>query len=270
MDEMNQKNLPAQEDCNIRMKDLASANEYLYQVLDIGQYMLHSGGEISRVEDSIQRMCLALGAERADVFTITSCIHVTIYAHRFGAVTQIRRVKGTEHDLHRLEMLNALSRRICAEKLSMEEIQKSVEMIHSEKQYGLGAQLLIYALVSSSFALFFGGSLGDAMASGVVGVLLKYLDNMIRKTEANGFLSALICSCLGGLLATLAVRIGFGDSLEMISIGNIMLLIPGIALTNSLRDMFSGNPMSGLLRFLEAVILAMVIALGFALVASMV
>ena len=38
----------------------------------------------------------------------------------------------------------------------------------------------------------------------------------------------------------------------MISIGNIMLLIPGVALTNSLRDMFSGNTISGLMRFIEA------------------
>ena len=125
------------------------------------------------------------------------------------------------------------------------------------------------ALVSSSFCVFFGGSALDAVASGIIGVVLKYLDRVIRRTEANAFLSALLCSCLGGLLAGLAVKSGFGDNVDMISIGNIMLLIPGLALTNSLRDMFSGNTISGLMRFIEAILLALTIALGFAMVAAL-
>ena len=74
---------------------------------------------------------------------------------------------------------------------------------------------------------------------------------------------------LGGLLAALSVRVGLGESVDMISIGNIMLLIPGIPLTNSLRDMFSGNTISGLLRFSEAILLALTIAFGFAVVAAL-
>ena len=60
------------------MAEAERANEYLYQILDIGQYMLQSGAEVSRVEDSIKRMCFAYGAERADVLTITASIVVTI------------------------------------------------------------------------------------------------------------------------------------------------------------------------------------------------
>ena len=253
-----------------RLKAADQANECLYRILDIGQEMLQCGGEISRVEDCIQRLCLAFGADRADVFSITSCIQVTIYSHRFGAVTQTRRVKGVSYDLQRLERLNELSRQICARHMSLEETERALEEIRRDPSWGFGLQIFSYALVSASFCLFFGGSAGDAAASGLVGILLKCMDRLIRKTEANGLLSALLCSCAGGLLAALAVWLGLGQSVELISIGNIMLLIPGIALTNSLRDMFSGNPMSGLLRFLEAIIMAMVIALGFALVAALV
>ena len=151
----------------------------------------------------------------------------------------------------------------------MEETNGALSEILRSPQYSFPVQLMSYALVSASFSLFFGGSAMDAVASGVVGVLLKCLDRMIRSTEANAFLSALLCSCLGGLLAGLAVRVGAGDNVDMISIGNIMLLIPGLALTNSLRDMFSGNTISGMMRFIEAVLLAMVIACGFALVAGL-
>ena len=109
----------------------------------------------------------------------------------------------------------------------------------------------------------------DAAASGVIGVVLKFLDRAIRRTEANAFLSSLLCACLGGLLAGLAVKLRLGDDAGMISIGNIMLLIPGVALTNSLRDMFSGNTISGLMRFIESILLALTIAFGFALAAGL-
>ena len=252
-----------------RIEEASRANEYLYRILDIGQYMLQCGGEVSRVEDSIRRLCIAFGAERADVFTITSSIVVTVYAHRFGAVTQTRRITGSAYDLHRLEQLNQLSRRICAEHWSLEQTEEALEAIRATPQYGFGVQLFTYALVSSSFALFFGGSLLDAAASGVIGVVLKFLDRAIRKTDANAFLSSLLCSCLGGLLAGLAVKFHLGDDVGMISIGNIMHLIPGIALTNSLRDMFSGNTISGLMRFIESILLALTIAFGFALAAGL-
>jgi len=252
-----------------RLQAADQANECLYRILDIGQEMLQCGGEVSRVEDSIRRLCLAYGAERTDVFTITSSIVVTIYAHRFGAVTQTRRIVGQKYDLNRLEQLNELSRRICAEHMSLEEAGRELDRIHAESQESFRMQIFIYALISASFSLFFGGSARDAVASGLIGVVLKCLDRAIRGTQANGFLSALICSCLGGFLAMLSVRVGLGESVDMISIGNIMLLIPGIALVNSLRDMFSGNTISGMLRFLEAILLALVIAFGFAMVIAL-
>lgn len=40
--------------------------------LDIGEKMLISGAEISRVEDSVKRICNAYDVKRIDVFTITS------------------------------------------------------------------------------------------------------------------------------------------------------------------------------------------------------
>ncbi len=259
---------PAETERLAVMAEAERANEYLYQILDIGQHMLQSGAEVSRVEDSIRRMCFAYGAERADVLTITASIIVTIYSHRFGALTQTRRVTGMKYDLNRLELLNQLCRIVCSGQYEPEELRQALEEILSAKQYSFGVQLFIYALISSSFSLFFGGSVMDAVASGIIGIILKFIDRTIQKTDASPFLSAVLCSCLGGLLAGAAVRFHLGDSVDMISIGNIMLLIPGIALTNSLRDMFSGNTISGLMRFIEAILLALTIAFGFALAAG--
>ena len=50
---------------------------------------------------------------------------------------------------------------------------------------------------------------------------------------------------------------------DTIMIGNIMLLIPGVLLTNSFRDFISGDMISGLLHFSEAIITAVGVAGGF-------
>ena len=201
------------------------AEQYLYYAMTIGEQLLCCGAEVGRVEDTIRRICLAYGATRADVFSITSSIVTTIYGEDFGICTQTRRVPGMSNDLGRLDDLNQLSRYICEYRPKPEEIQKGLEKIRDKQGYSFKTQILIYAVISGSFSVFFGGA--------------------------------------GGVLSNLTVLIGLGHHADLISIGNIMLLIPGIAFTNSLRDMFSGDTITGLIRCMEALLLALVVGLGF-------
>ena len=73
-----------------------------------------------------------------------------------------------------------------------------------------------------------------------------------------------VCSALSGFFAILFVRLGLADNADMIMIGDIMLIIPGLMLINSLHELLCGDVMSGLMRFLETLIIALSIACGFA------
>ena len=239
------------------------AEDRLYCAMTIGEQLLVSGAEVNRVEDTIRRICMAAGMERVDVFTITSSIVTTVYGRDFGSCTQTRRVSGMAYDLNRLDELNRLSRRICAQNLSHSQICAELAAIEAGPRYSFCVQLLIYAMISGSFSIFFGGSWGDMAAAALIGILLKLLESALRRGSHNALMTGLICSGAGGLLARLAVQIGLGMHADLIGIGNIMLLIPGIAFTNSLRDLFSGDTITGLIRFMESLLLAIVIALGF-------
>ena len=72
------------------------------------------------------------------------------------------------------------------------------------------------------------------------------------------------------VLTVLALRMGLGDSFDKIAIGVIMLLIPGILLTNSLRDMIGGDTVSGIMRLCNALLGSVAIAIGFALAGGMI
>ena len=52
---------------------------------------------------------------------------------------------------------------------------------------------------------------------------------------------------------------------DKVMIGDIMLLIPGLALTNAVKDMFVGDTITGSLRLVESLLWAVAIACGFAL-----
>lgn len=238
--------------------------------LDIGEQMVICGAEISRVEDTIERICRAYGAIRVDVFTITSCIVATIKLEDGHPVSQTRRMKTSCNDLTKLDKLNALSRRICREKPEAAAIKQLIaDCISESHQYSLPALYANAALVSSSFSVFFKGSWADALVSGAIGIIMKWLTLMCEKYEINNILSNAVCSLAGGLIAVLALSFGMGDSFDKIAIGNIMLLIPGIQLTNSLRDMIGGDTVSGLMRLCNALLGSAAIAIGFAIAGGM-
>ena len=52
-------------------------------------------------------------------------------------------------------------------------------------------------------------------------------------------------------------------SIAMIMIGDIMPLIPGTAITLSLRDILVGDTISGILKLIESLLIAASIAAGF-------
>ena len=135
------------------------AEQYLYYAMTIGEQLLCCGAEVGRVEDTIRRICLAYGASRADVFSITSSIVTTIYGEDFGICTP-----GMANDLGRLDDLNQLSRFICEFRPKPEEIQRRLDVIRNKKGYSFRTQILIYAVISGSFSVFFGGDLNDMIA----------------------------------------------------------------------------------------------------------
>ena len=66
-----------------------------------------------------------------------------------------------------------------------------------------------------------------------------------------------------GIVICLTVKLFPFLNLDKIMIGDIMLLIPGIAATNSIRDMLMGDTISGMMRLIESILWAGALACGF-------
>ena len=237
--------------------------------LDIGEQMLICGAEVGRVETAIRYICTAYGCRRTDVFTITSSIVVSVEDPQGLHGTQTRRVTETHTNLTKLHKLNDLSRFMCTEAPDYDTVQERFSRILSEKAFPLWAECTASGLIAFSFAVFFGGSIMDGLVAGVLGILLRGLTFLLQKAAMNQIFINTVATFLLSLCAISLVRAGFGQDANKVIIGNIMLLIPGIALTNSLRDMISGDIMTGMLRFFDAVLVAAAIAAGYILAAGL-
>ena len=240
------------------------AERVMEKALDIGEAMLRSGAEILRVEDTIMRICLAYGGGIVDVFTILSLIIVSWHTTDDKNYTQTRRIYSYSTDLEKLEDLNALSRYICANKPSCSEIEQRVEQImYQEKNNISKSEIAGYVIGSGGFAVFFGGNLRDGLAAGIVAALVYLWNYRFAGKSRNRVVYTFVCSFVACVMCLLSVSVGIGVNVDKVMIGIIMLLIPGINMMNSLRDMICGDIITGTLRLAEALMVAISIAVGF-------
>lgn len=238
-------------------------NKLLDSVMDLGEQMLINGGEVHRVEDSLKRIFSAYNAERTDVFIITSSMVVTVHDKDGNSYTQTRRITDTGTDFEKLHRLNELSRKICSERLSAEEIKAELDKIPCCLKYPLWLEFLCYALISGIFTLSVGGGIAETVVSFLSGVLIRLVILACEKSINSKIFAKFISAFLASAVAYIAFGIDLVPAVDRIIIGNIMTLVPGIGITNALRDLLVGDSMAGLLRTIEAVITALAITAGY-------
>lgn len=237
--------------------------------MDVGEQMLISGAEVHRVEESICRMCNAFGFVRTDVFIITSSMVVTVYDKDNTPYTQTRRITGSTTDIEKIHHLNALSRKICAQPMTEEEIRADLAKAVSCKTYPFWVELLCYAVIAGAFTLFFGGTWTETLISLLVGGIVRLGIALWERAIPSKIFSKFFSAAVATALAYFSVKMGWICQVDKIIIGNIMTLIPGIGLTVALRDLFTGDSIAGLLRTIEAILTALAIAAGYFLVAAL-
>ena len=177
----------------------------------------------------------------------------------------MRRIGFHGNDLEKLEKLNAVSRRICAEKPTVDEAMAWLkETLASCRTYHTGVIYLGNILAGLGFCIVFGGTLLDCLWAGLMGLIIGLVTHFMEKREVNSFFSTILAACLMALPAYAAAGLGWLNSPDAAIIGALMLLVPGLLITNSMRDIIYGDTNSGIFRIVSVVLSALAIALGTA------
>ena len=240
------------------------ADKLLCLALDVGEGLLKSGAEIHRVEESINMICHAYGAAHVEVFAITSLIVASIRLSNNDYSVQMRRIHHSSNHLLKIEEFNSISRKICLETPPLNEFEAMIQNAKRKTNSPPAFHILGGMLAAGAFTVVFGGSLLDAFVAAMMG-LIVVLSDFVHVKNIGPTAKCVLASFLCGMLTCTLVHFGIGNNEHKIMIGTIMLLIPGLAFCNSLRDMIDGDIIAGVFRFVQSCLTAVMIAVGFGL-----
>lgn len=242
-------------------------NEILQVATLAGQIILENGGETYRVEETIWRICKTFGAEQAESFVTPTGIMVSI-CHCGETYSLIRRISNRTVDLDKIDLVNNLSRNILLQNLTVTDFKKELLIIDNEKRYSFFTSLSFSALAAGSFAILFGGDPKDMFSAFLIGLVIRILTIKGSDLGINQFFINSISSATAAFLAIILTKLNIATHLNETIIGSIMLLVPGLSLTNAIRDTIAGDLVSGLTRAAEAFLIAISIAIGTGAVLS--
>lgn len=239
-----------------------SDEEVLDLALMAGHILLENGAEIYRVEETIDRICEYYGVNSENAFVLSNGIFLTAGNARESFFAKVQHIPVSGTHLNKVAAVNQLSREIVEGKHTIQDAYRILEEIRTMPGKKRWMQTLASGVGSAAFCIFFGGTFGDSLAAFAAGICL-YLYVLWLSVP---HLSKIVGNIGGGALVTvvccLLYLMGVGENLNFMMIGTIMPLVPGVAFTNSIRDVADGDYISGSVRMLDALLVFFCIAIG--------
>ncbi|EIA19879.1 hypothetical protein KKC_09997 [Listeria fleischmannii subsp. coloradonensis] len=248
-----------------------SENEFIIQTtLLTGKILLESGAETSRVEDTMERIIRkSLGDDAAKsyyTYVTLSGVFVKTNLHE----SSFLRIDTRGYNLEKVVSVNQISRDYTSNQISL------LDMYHKLKQLDLDTskdalykQLFFTGLLSGSIVLIFGGNWTDLPSSVISGIVAYFIFQKLSNLADYPFIFEFLSTFIGGLVGYF-IHLFIGTNINLTMIGTVIPLVPGIGITNAIRDLMARHYISGIIRLFESLFIAAALGCGVALVISMV
>lgn len=231
---------------------------------ELGTRLAVAGAETYRIEESIVRVLAAYGLD-SRVYSVPNSLFITIIVPGELPITQLCRMKNIGTDLDAVEKYNNFSRAICEKKPDPKvALQWLADTDKARKAYSFPKVLFGHVLVACGLCVFYGGAFSDVICAGLCGLFLGLFDNFLGQFNSNAFFQKIASGFAMALFAYILADAGMARNIDTSVIGTLMLLVPGLLFTNSLRDIIFGDINSGVNRVVTAILIASAVALGTA------
>ena len=232
-------------------------------VMDGGQTLLANGGEVFRVQQTMEIMAASLGVQDFHVYVLTNGIFAS--AHLPGGESVVRHVPTVSIHLGRVEAVNELSRELAAGKLGVVEAEQKLAAARALPRVTPRREVLACIAGAAGFAYLFGGTLADVPVAAVAGLLEALVCLHFGRHSINRMFTDIVAAFCCTVWAIAVQAVVPAVSANAAIIGALMVLTPGVALTMGVRDILNGDYLSGSIRLLDALLIAGSIAGGVVL-----
>ncbi len=245
-----------------------------YNVMDIcllaGKILLQNGAETFRVEDTMIRIASGFGFTKCESFVIPTGIIFSLQSNK-AEKTKLIRVSDRTTNLLKVAQVNRISRLISEGKMTIEAARTALEKIEQDSvPFSIQAQVLAAALSSACFVIMFLGTWHDFLPAFLVGGIGFVSFLLFNHLVSVKFISEFFASMVIGICSYVLVQVGIGFEIDKIIIGSVMPLVPGLLITNAVRDLMAGHLVSGISKGADALLTAFAIGAGIAMVFSVV
>ncbi len=246
-----------------------SVKQVTETALEVGRIILQSGGTTNRVEAMMRKVCAGFGYPETESYVTPTGIFISVKDSTGAVGTSIKRIDNRRIDLGKItrvsRLVNCLADRKCPERdqgKGLKELQRELNIIDNEEAWPGWLRYLCGGATSGFFCLLFGGAWMEFAIAVFIGIVVSLALKYLSKLAFNNFLLNALAAALIVILAkTIDLYIPY-IRLDNIIIGGIMLLVPGLSITNAIRDTMSGDLVSGTARAVEALFITVGIVAG--------
>lgn len=247
----------------MQLKSKKEAKDLMNFTVKLGRLLMSYGAEVYRVEDTVYRVLGAYSNIQTTNVLVSYNFIIVSFIYEDSNMTTMRRISIGDKNLEKISLMNDLSRRIVSgECEDLEVAFSNLEAIRYTKPYKDITVVLALIISAPFFAVMFGGTFKDSVYSCVIMAIEAYFLIYATKYKVMFYLSNFIGALLATVLTNLAASTFYVINPQSIIIVGLMPLVPGVQITNSVRDFMAGDYMSGIVGAMAAFFIATAIALG--------
>jgi uncharacterized membrane protein YjjP (DUF1212 family) len=237
------------------------AKQVLEIALSTGKMLMSNGAETYRVEETIERICSSYNLECECIATAKG-VFVSVVDINNEKVTSLKKIRVTRVDLYRIELINSFSRSIKNNPICYEEAKKTLKDIEDAPYFSFPVRIMAASMTSFIYSLFFNGTIYEAIISAVISMGIYFMIEKISKVGFFQFFEFFFSGFIIGSASLIAENLLPFVNKGNIITGAIMILIPGVALTNGIKDIIYGQFTAGMSKFGEAMLIIIAVGAG--------
>lgn len=235
-------------------------------VCEIAARLHRYGTTAQRLEGAVEALSRRLGLECEPWSNPTGIIlSFSDPSRALGAsdTTRVIRLGLGENDLHKLSEADRIAEAVAGGRMSISQghaALRGLDRAHSRRWHA--AQVLVFGLSSAGVAGLWRLPWTDIATAGLIGLLIGGLSQLTgrrpRLAEASDAISALIA----GLVAIGVARFVAPLNLNTVIIASLVVLLPGLSLTNAVNELTSQHLVSGTARLAGAMTTVLKLTVG--------
>lgn len=226
------------------------------------QIILENGGETYRAEETIKYICKSYDVMEIDSIATPTGFYLTVSIDGEDNNTIVKRIRKRSIDLQKINDVNNISRQLSSHSITLEDGLAQLERILNVKDVQYKCSFIYSGISSAFFTVLFGGGIFEFFISLIAGLSISFISKTFEELHSYQFFSSILSGAVLSLIAVASTYIFKAGDYNYIIVGSMMPLLPGLAMTNAIRDTIRGDLISGIARAAEALLVASSLAAG--------